>query len=254
MKILIRFDDICPTMDWDQWNRAEAVLQKYNIKPLIGVIPDCKDPELNINPARLDFWECIRLKQKEGWTIAMHGYQHVYDSNKSGVVSTSNKSEFAGHNYDIQYNKIKSGMAILKKNGIETNVFFAPSHSYDYNTLKALSACGFKYMSDGKSCKPVKRFGLMCIPTRDGHSRSLIPQSYITLVFHAHEWATPEKADRYERLKDVCSRYGDFIVSFEDYIKRPCGNYYFQTIDEKLYLIWDRYISKIIRRLRKLFF
>lgn len=40
--ILVRFDDICPTMNWEQWNRAVTVLERYNVKPLIGVIPDVR--------------------------------------------------------------------------------------------------------------------------------------------------------------------------------------------------------------------
>lgn len=39
--ILVRFDDICPTMDWEQWKRAVKILKRYDVKPLIGVIPDC---------------------------------------------------------------------------------------------------------------------------------------------------------------------------------------------------------------------
>ena len=30
-KILIRFDDICPTMDWTQWDKAAEVLEQYHI-------------------------------------------------------------------------------------------------------------------------------------------------------------------------------------------------------------------------------
>lgn len=33
-KILIRFDDICPTMDWEQWKRAEDLLLQYNVKTI----------------------------------------------------------------------------------------------------------------------------------------------------------------------------------------------------------------------------
>ena len=69
-KILIRFDDICPTMDWEQWKRAEDLLLQYNVKPLIGVIPDCQDPDLMINKPRVDFWQWLRMKQMEGYTIA----------------------------------------------------------------------------------------------------------------------------------------------------------------------------------------
>ena len=30
-KILIRFDDICPTMDWKQWHKAMDVITKYGV-------------------------------------------------------------------------------------------------------------------------------------------------------------------------------------------------------------------------------
>ena len=36
----VRFDDICPTMDWEQFGRAAELMDKYDIKPLIGVIPE----------------------------------------------------------------------------------------------------------------------------------------------------------------------------------------------------------------------
>ena len=51
------------------------------------------------------------------------------------------------------YEKIKKGKEILESHNVYTDVFFAPSHSYDDNTLRALSKCGFKYISDGYSKK-----------------------------------------------------------------------------------------------------
>ena len=47
--IVVRFDDICPTMNYEQFMRADEILREYNIKPLLGVIPKCKDPELQID-------------------------------------------------------------------------------------------------------------------------------------------------------------------------------------------------------------
>lgn len=166
--ILIRFDDICPTMDWNQWNRAVKVLERYHVKPLIGVIPDCQDPELQINEPYSDFWQYIKKLQCKGYTVAMHGYLHKYDSAKHGIVNVTPHSEFAGHTYEEQYQKIKRGKAYLECHGIFTDVFFAPAHSYDENTLKALAANGFKYVSDGASSKPFVREGVLCIPCRSG--------------------------------------------------------------------------------------
>ena len=44
-KILIRFDDICENMNWDFMNECEIIFDKYNIKPLLGVIPSNLDSD-----------------------------------------------------------------------------------------------------------------------------------------------------------------------------------------------------------------
>lgn len=60
-KILVRFDDICPTMDFANFNEAVNLMDKYGIKPLIGVIPECKDKDLEIEPAHADFGIMLSL-------------------------------------------------------------------------------------------------------------------------------------------------------------------------------------------------
>lgn len=255
MKILIRFDDICPTMDWEQWSRAEEILNTYGVKPLIGVIPDCKDPELQIDDPRPDFWEWVKQKQIDGYGIAMHGYTHVYDNHCRGCINNGFNTEFAGHTYKTQLEKISKGKEILESHGIYTDVFFAPSHSYDYNTLKALSACGFKYVSDGKSLKPIIRYGIKCLPTRDGSPRSLFPCSTDskTYVFHAHEWVRKEKAAAYDKLCLICKNHSHDIVSTHEYLDIPCGNPMIQKIDEYLYMSWCRYLYPILSKTKRNF-
>ena len=44
-EILIRFDDICPTMNYGQWIKAKEIIDKFDIKPLLGVIPKCEDED-----------------------------------------------------------------------------------------------------------------------------------------------------------------------------------------------------------------
>lgn len=245
--ILIRFDDICPTMDWNQWNRAVKVLERYHVKPLIGVIPDCQDPELQINEPYSDFWQYIKKLQCKGYTVAMHGYLHKYDSAKHGIVNVTPHSEFAGHTYEEQYQKIKRGKAYLECHGIFTDVFFAPAHSYDENTLKALAANGFKYVSDGASSKPFVREGVLCIPCRSGGCPKIEKKGYYTAVFHAHEWVRPEKADGYIQLEKLCEEYSKDIVSFEEYCKRPEGNAILQKLNEKGSLFYEYTVKPVLR-------
>ena len=62
----------------------------------------------------------------------MHGHQHIFISQHKGMVNNRVGSEFAGLSYEKQLEKILAGQKILKEHGIETDVFFAPAHSYDY--------------------------------------------------------------------------------------------------------------------------
>ena len=236
-KILLRFDDICPTMNWKQWNKAKSLLDSIGATALLGVIPNNQDPDLLINEPREDFWEYIKQLQQQGYTIAMHGYQHVFDINASGLSTPKKHSEFAGHTYEEQNRRICEGKRILKEHGIETDVFFAPAHSYDDNTLKALAANGFKYVSDGKSQKPYKRHGIICFPEYTGGLPSLKNEGdYYTAVLHAHEWVRPGGERTWERLKELSLNPSNDMVSFKEYTKQTCGSPYVQHMYEWCYV------------------
>lgn len=240
-KILIRFDDMCPTMNSYQFERALELLAKYHVHALLGVIPDCKDPELQLEKADELFWEKMRALQKEGFVLAMHGFLHVYDSSIRGNVNPGYKSEFAGHSYARQLQKIREGKKILEDHGISTDVFFAPSHSYDNNTVKALAECGFKYMSDGYTLKAVKKYGVCCIPCRNTGCKKY---GYYTAVFHPHEWAKKDKAYGFFELKNLLEKESKFVVDFYDYAKQPIGRYIWQSTIEKSVVFFNRHIRK----------
>ena len=44
--ILIRLDDIAENMNWPLMKKCEALFDKYNIKPLLGVVSNNMDPDL----------------------------------------------------------------------------------------------------------------------------------------------------------------------------------------------------------------
>lgn len=250
-KILLRFDDICPTMNWEQWNKAKSLLDSIGTTALLGVIPDCKDPDLMIDAPREDFWEYIRKLQSDGYAIAMHGYNHVFDIRSKGIVTPVKHSEFAGHPYEVQYEKIRKGKEVLEKHGIFTDVFFAPAHSYDDNTLKALAANGFKYISDGLSRKPYKRNGIICIPAHSGGIPEITKGDYYTAVIHAHEWVRPEKKKAWYKLENLCKKNHDEIVSFNHYILRETGIPYIQHGIEYLNVFMDYILKPTIKRILK---
>lgn len=248
-QILVRFDDICPTMNFDEFKRATDVLDKYEVKPLIGVIPDCKDPDLDIQPKRDDFWTFVKSLQQKGYTIAMHGVTHVFDSPHHGLVNMRMMSEFAGLPLDKQVEKIKRGREILHQHGIDTDIFFAPGHSYDDNTLRALKICGFKYMSDGKSLKPYKRRGIICLPCRaSGMPRFRGLSSTLTAVFHAHEWAYAENNKGFDQFQHLCRERNKDIITFDEFAQQQLGNPVVQRVDEQFFICWQLYLRPIFSR------
>jgi len=44
--LIIRLDDIAENMNWDLMNKCEILFDNYNIKPLLGIVPNNKDKEL----------------------------------------------------------------------------------------------------------------------------------------------------------------------------------------------------------------
>jgi len=61
----------------------------------------------------------------------------------------------------VQKQKIRDGYAILKEYGLTPKYFFAPSHTFDENTLVALKECSdIRIISDTIATKPYKKVTL----------------------------------------------------------------------------------------------
>ena len=106
---IVRIDDACPTMDKKKWKLLEDLFDKYNIKPVVAVIPNNKDTSLHIDYHDDRFWEKVRLWNDKGWTIAMHGNTHVMRSTnkKKLLLPFYNRCEFADMDLNQQLIHIK---------------------------------------------------------------------------------------------------------------------------------------------------
>jgi predicted deacetylase len=167
-RYLLRFDDLCPTMDWSIWDALELILVEQEVRPILAVIPDNRDPRLMVAPPAPDFWDRVRGWQARGWSIGLHGYQHTYVNAESGILRLNQQSEFAGLSYDEQYEKLRLGMAIFSNEGVRADAWIAPAHSFDWVTVSALNALGIRVISDGFAFSPY----------RDPHGNTWIPQQF----------------------------------------------------------------------------
>ena len=63
-KYLLRFDDLCPAMNWDTWSEIEVTLVRKGIKPLLAVVPDNQDATLKVafQPGTVRPPETVRVR------------------------------------------------------------------------------------------------------------------------------------------------------------------------------------------------
>lgn len=185
---LIRFDDICPTMNWSVWRRIEAIMIGEGIRPILAVVPDNRDPELDIEESRPEFWCKVREWQALGWTIGLHGYQHRYVTKDPGIMRLNRRSEFAGLPFSEQKEKIVKGLDIFRANGVTADLWIAPSHSFDRATLQALTEAGVDTVSDGFFLYPhTDRSGLKWLPQQLWDFRP-VPFGTWTVCLHCNDW------------------------------------------------------------------
>lgn len=184
---IARFDDACLTMDRKKWDRIEKICDKYNIKPIVAIVPHNEDNYLQKESEDPLFWEKVRKWQKKGWHIALHGYNHVYTTSESGFIPFSNQSEFAGLDLQLQEDKIKKGMEIFNKENIKTDIWIAPSHTFDENTLIALkNNTTINIVCDGIAISPFKKYEFNWIPQQIWRFRKM-PFGTWTGCFHPNE-------------------------------------------------------------------
>ncbi len=238
--VTFRLDDISQQMDDKKFLICKDLFQKYGIKPLVGVVPDNNDKNLNIGSEITDFWEMILALKQEGWSVAQHGHNHIYTTSESGLFSLNRFSEFAGLPYEQQYHKIREGKKILQGHGIETDIFMPPAHSMDENTIRALINNGFKYVTDGRSKYPYIRDGLKFIPCRDHEFRS--KRGLVTICIHSNGLIDSEIL----HLESFILGNRDKIIDFSEALTLPPECYFSSRIDEMINLYFIKYAKPLI--------
>ena len=205
---LFRLDDITPDMDWNKFYRVKAIFDKYKVKPLVGVVPDNGDPGLRRGEYHKDFWEYIASLEQSGWQVAQHGYRHIYETKHAGMLGLKIASDFAGLPYEVQYEKIREGREILKRNGLHAPVFMAPGHTYDRNTLKALRKLDFTCVTDGYANIPYRKKGLLFVPCRS--SRPKLSGGVDTICIHCNEL----RENDYRELENFLEQHIQQVIPF----------------------------------------
>lgn len=213
LKYIIRLDDACPYMNKEKWDRIEQLLDKYNVKPIVGIIPDSKDAEFNHKYIE-NFWEKYGVRwQNKGWIIAQHGLHH----NLNKIIRT----EFKNRPYGEQVEVLKKGQEILLKNKLQANCFFAPAHTFDANTVKACCDLKFfSFISDGYAFYPYEYCGVMFLPSVFDTPHKISNFGVFTFVYHPNNMSDKD-FEYLERFLTINKK--EFEVDILELIKKFKG-------------------------------
>lgn len=242
-RYLLRFDDICPTMNWKVWDEIEAHLTRHGLRPLLAVVPDNQDPKLMVDAPRAEFWDRVRAWQAKGWTIAIHGYQHLYINQNAGIMGLEPKSEFAGLPRETQEAKLRKGLAIFAAHGVRAEAWIAPSHSFDQTTVDLLIALGVPVISDGLWPWPFSDQGrITWIPAQHWDFKEC-PRGIWTICYHHNKWSPAQLA----KFGAMVEKHGPEITDVATVVQTFGART--QTLSDRcsaaLRLLWIRSRSRV---------
>ena len=207
-KYFFRLDDIAPNMDWGNFFRVRDIFKRYEVKPLFAIIPDLKDPKLLDFEFNYNFWDVVREFSSDGWVAGQHGYQHLAKGG-GGVLKIHSNGEFGGFDFESQKLMIASGKEILEKNINNPEIFIAPRHSFDKNTIEALKINKFNYISDGVALYPFKKWGIIWLPQILWRPRKGL-FGMITVALHPNTMTEKDFENLEKFIERNSNKIGDF--------------------------------------------
>jgi len=161
---LLRFDDLCPTMDRARWERFLPLIRRFGLCPILAVVPENQDPDLERDAPDRGFWEEMRQLAAAGAAIGLHGYRHLCEGHGRSLISLHARTEFAGVAEETQRERICDGIARLRAEALLPKLWVAPRHGFDQATLRVLHGEGIEVVSDGFAQAPFREHGAMWIP------------------------------------------------------------------------------------------
>ena len=208
-KYLIRLDDACHQMSQNKWHKIEQILDEFDIKPIVAVIPNNLDKKLIFDKEDNFFWNKVQKWQNKGWAIGMHGYQHELKfTNSKSLLPFYSRSEFTGVTLNDQVYKIQKSYEIFCKNNIKPLIWIAPAHTFDKNTLIALSNyTPIKIISDGLAINYYKFLNFIWLPVQLWKFRKMYFGTW-TICLHPN---LMEDRDIDKLYNDIKKNYKSFI-------------------------------------------
>ena len=140
----------------------------------------------------------------------------------------------------ISYHKIKKGLEIFEKNNIQIDTFFAPNHTYDSNTFKALKNSGILKIIDGYGLMPYSFNGIQFVPQLF-YKLYLLPFGIQSTQIHINYWNDKD----FLNFKKFIEKHHKKVINSDFAFSKISNNYFHKIINST---------SKKLLKLKRLFF
>ena len=226
-KYYVRLDDAHEKMCHVKWERIENILRNFDVKPIVGVIPDNKDDAICFGTDKTNFWDKVRVWSALNWHIGMHGYQHMLRPSKRGFFPINEYSEFVGLAYEEQCSMLECSVAIFAENRVSPTLFIAPAHGLDSTTLKALAdVSNIRVISDGFYLYPAQYKEFTIFPQQLWRFRKM-PFGVWTICLHPSSMSDDNFTELEKFLYSEAQFFPDELVPVRGIVK-PLNNLFNQ--------------------------
>ena len=183
MKFLIRLDDCHKNQHFKNWNKILSILGKYNIIPLVAIIPKNKDISITFSKNTEDnFIKWLNLN-KEKIEFGVHGFNHSFHKSSKSLFKSKSTSEFNDLLYPEQLMIIQNSLDWFKSKDYYPNWFVAPRHSFDKITVDVCKFFGLS-ISDGTEINLFKYRGVIFVPQLYNKARVPLFSGVYTFCYH----------------------------------------------------------------------
>ena len=145
--------------------RFVPLIEEFGIKPILAVVPDNRDPELELSPPDPEFLGRDARNGGGGATIALHGYRHLCEQRGARAAAAAPRDGVRGRARGRRSaSGFRRGLAILRGHGLNPRIWVAPRHGFDAQHCGRCAQREFTPFSDGFARVPFTRGGVTWIP------------------------------------------------------------------------------------------
>ena len=140
----------------------------------------------------------------------------------------------------IQSENVLEGLKIFEQNNIRIEIFFAPNHTYDNNTFKALKNAGIHKIIDGYGIMPFIFDEIKFVPQLF-YKLYFLPYGIQSTQIHINNWTEQD------------------FKTFEDFVKKNkkkiiSSNFAFSRTSDKFYIKIINNLFKSLLKLKRLLY